>query len=138
MAKASHGINPITLRGIDNRTGKATALTMMRMHVGIGDKVNKLFTVVMYDESEGIEPRDAAHAEARMQGFVVLDEDHVLSGLYHLFPTGEMDHGDTSPAAVNAELIDALTAAVKELGRLEAPAEAIAPLQALLTRVQPG
>lgn len=135
MGKASHGINPVTLRGIDNRTGKATALTMMRMHVGVGDKLNKLFTVVMYDESEGVEARDAAHAEARIQSFVVLDEDHVLSGLYHLFPTGEMDHGDTSPSAINAQLVDALKVAAGELERLGASDDALAPLTALLKRV---
>lgn len=136
MGKATHGINPITLRGQDHRTGKPTALTLGRMHVGISGDIKKMFTVTMYDETDGIEPKSAADAEARMFGFLVLDEDHVLEGLYHLFPTGEMDHGDKAAEPINAELLAALKTAVAALQGLGASQEALSPLAGLLKRIE--
>ncbi len=135
MVKASHGINPVTFRGTDNRSGKPTALTMSRLHVGFEGKLSKLFSVMMYDESKGVTPKDAKEAEDRIQGFVCLDEDHFLEGIYHLFPAGEMDHGDTAAASINGELLTALKTAVAALKGLGASEESLIGLEGLLKRI---
>jgi hypothetical protein len=114
MPRASHGINPVTFRGtVARNDNKPIAITIARMHVGFGDVLNKWVPVVLSKDDGSNE----------ILGQVILDEDHFLGGMYHLFPIkGEMDHADLAPATVNDELImhlhDAMTE-LQKLGRIE-------------------
>lgn len=128
MGRASHGINPVTFRGYETAGGgKKMAVSIARMHVSIGGPVKKFMPVVMFsdDDTDSEEPRE-------LLGSVILDEEHFLEGMYHLFPIeGSMDHGDRVPASVNEELVTLLRGALTELERLGGDTK---PIAALLDR----
>ncbi len=110
MGRASHGINPVTFRHSKSHPNQEPiALTIGRLHIGVAGEMNKWMPCAMFRD-------DGSNT---VLGHVILDEDHFLEGMYHLFPReGSMDHGDRVPASVNEELVELLRSAKIELERL--------------------
>ena len=119
------GVNPITLRGKDQLSGRPTAISIARMHMSIGGDESKLIPLCIYDDP-GTKPKNSEEANARIKAMMVIDEAQVMDGLYYLFPTGEFDHAPQSAALVNTALVEGLKVAIiaiKALGGDAKPLE---------------
>lgn len=104
-----HGINPVSIRGIDQRDNSKMAIAISRMHIGFGDgPVKKLVSMAAYLDND-------TPSEENIRAFLVADEDHFVSGLLHLFPHGEADQIEKSPAPQHEEMVNLLKLAVSEL-----------------------
>lgn len=104
MPKASHGINPVTIRQTHPRWPGDLCLTIGRLHLRVGGETFKPVTVVVYREQADGDRVDPANILANF----IVDEEEFCRGLHHLFPTGELDAvGDASPT-VNQELLNVL------------------------------
>lgn len=118
MPKAKHGINPVTIRGKD-QYGRTLGLTLSRLWIqGPDDKTwQKLMCAAISllgaDASGGSgDDPDSCEPIAILK----VDEELMTSGLYHLFPQGELDHAGEQAPALNQELVQA----VRELTSLAA------------------
>lgn len=76
LPRPSHGINPVTLRP----GAPEPNVTLHRMHIGTGARVQKLLTVLLFREIDNVGHQVLAHS--------LVNEDHFLNGLAHLFPEG--------------------------------------------------
>lgn len=117
--------NPVTLRGIDQLTERPAGITIARVHVSNDGPTKKIMPFCVFDDP-GTEPKNAAEGNSRIKAMLVIDEQQVLDGLYHLFPNGEFDHAPKSPASINQALVDGLktaVAAIKGLGGDATPLE---------------
>lgn len=83
--------NPVTFRATFATHKSDFALTMARMHVGVGDKMNHFVPLVMSNERTGEVVAD-----------LIADETHVLVGLRELFPDGEFEANILRSALVQA------------------------------------
>jgi hypothetical protein len=124
------GVNPITLRGKDQVTGRPTAISIARMHIKIGGEESKLMPLCIYDDP-GTEPKNPEEGNARVKAMMVIDEKQVMDGLYYLFPTGEFDHAPQSAAAVNTALVEGLKIAITAIKGLGGDAK---PLEDVLLK----
>ncbi len=132
MGKATHGINPVTLRG-NYPQGEKLCITFARMHVSIGGPLKKFFPITVYED--GPDPVDSAEAEARMKCLVMLDEDQFLDGMYHLFPQGMLDYADQAPEPTNQKLVEGLRIAIAALKGLGADGFTLHPLESILAGI---
>jgi len=129
MGRASYGINPVTFRGMSAVGGnKKMALTIARMHISIGGPLHKWMPVAMFEDGgDPEEPREPV-------GMVILEEEHFLEGMYHLFPIeAAMDHGDRAPASVNDELVVLLRHCLTAFQRMGAD-DAVKPIQVVFDK----
>ncbi len=82
-------INPVTIQPTQKR---AFALTIGRMHVGVGGQpMDKLVTFVIWDTT--IPPEQAMLKACH----AVIDEDQLVDALGHLFPHGELSKAHEIP-----------------------------------------
>ena len=110
--------NPITLRGTDQLTERPTGISIARVHVSKSGPTKKMMPFCVFDDP-GTEPKNPDEGRARIKAMLVIDEQQVLDGLYHLFPNGEFDKAPESPASINQTLVEGLrtaVAAIKGLG----------------------
>lgn len=94
----AEGINPVTFTGLTKRVdGTEIKLSVGRMHIGSKNRdsvqdgmhrleapevVKKYVTCVLW-RGDG--------KDMESLGEIVIDEDHLIRGLKHLFPNGELD-----------------------------------------------
>lgn len=135
MPKAAYGINPVTIRGKD-QYGRNLGLTLSRLWIGTPDgKVHKPMCACMSllgHPELGIEDNDRDPEACEPIAVIKVDEETMVSGLYHLFPQGELDHaGDKSPG-LNYELLQAVQELVR---RLSKHGEDVSKYQSLLDRI---
>lgn len=124
------GVNPITLRGKDQLTGRPAAISIARMHMKIGGEESKLVPLCIYDDP-GTEPANTEEVNARIKAMLLIEEKQLMDGLYYLFPTGEFDHAPQSAADVNTALVEGLRIAITAIKGLGGDAK---PLEDVLLR----
>jgi hypothetical protein len=78
-------MNPVTIRGKENRTNRDTGVVLQRLHIGIGSTTLKQVSVLIVDQPD-VEPTNAEEAKQKIKGFVSLNEADFLDAIFEIFP----------------------------------------------------
>jgi hypothetical protein len=78
-------MNPVTIRGKENRTNRDTGVVLQRLHIGIGSTTLKQVSVLIVDQPD-VEPTNAEEVKQKIKSFVTLDERDFVTAVKEIFP----------------------------------------------------
>jgi hypothetical protein len=78
-------MNPVTIRGKENRTNRDTGVVLQRLHIGIGTTMLKQVSVLIVDQPD-VEPTNAEEVKQKIKSFVTLNEADFLDAIFEIFP----------------------------------------------------